>query len=310
MLFTTVTNRFTPIGRTLVLLSWSVFFLLAFGCHTDSPQPTLTEADFADAENLGTFTDTQLNELSGLIASRTNSGLLWAHNDSGDTNRVFLVNAQAQRIGSYFVENTKNRDWEDITASIFSDGAYVYLADTGDNLQEYGSYAIYRFKEPAQSQLSNGGSIKNAETIRFKYPDGSHDAECLFIDHETKDLYIITKREANSKIYRLRYPQATTSTLTAEYMQELSFNFCTAGDISADNQEIILKNYAQVFYWKRRSGESVLDALKRAPKVLPYTVEPQGEALAFAVDNTGYYTTSEENPAVAIKPRLYFYRRK
>lgn len=300
----------TRIRQVMLRLSWILLFVFAFSCHTESPQPAATEADFAEAENVGTFTDTQLNELSGLIASRTNAGLLWTHNDSGDTNRVFLVNTQAQRIGQYFVENTKNRDWEDIAASTFSDGTYIYLADTGDNLQEYGSYTIYRFKEPAQSQLSNGGSIKNAEAIRFKYPDGNHDAECLLIDHETKDLYIVTKREANSKIYRLRYPQATTGTLTAEYMQELSFNFCTAGDISADNQEIILKNYAQVFYWKRRSGESVLDALKRSPKILLYTVEPQGEALAFSVDNLGYYTTSEENPAVAIKPRLYFYRRK
>ncbi|MBJ7514635.1 MAG: hypothetical protein JHC94_09975, partial [Acidimicrobiia bacterium] len=35
-----------------------------------------------------------LTEISGIAGSRLNSGLLWVHNDSGDTARIFGLDAQ------------------------------------------------------------------------------------------------------------------------------------------------------------------------------------------------------------------------
>jgi hypothetical protein len=93
---------------------------------------------------------------------------------------------------------------------------------------------------------------------------------------------------------------------------ELPFNYCTAGDISADNQEILLKNYQQVFYWKRCSGETLADALKREPTLLAYSAdkERQGEAIAWAADASGFYTVGEKLSSFDQKQELFFYKKK
>ena len=46
---------------------------------------------FDDPVVLSNLEGTVLNELSGLAASRIHEGVLWAHNDSGDSARIFAV---------------------------------------------------------------------------------------------------------------------------------------------------------------------------------------------------------------------------
>ncbi len=120
--------------------------------------------------------------------------------------------------------------------------------------------------------LRPAGELK-PKNMPFRY--AWYDAECLLIDHQTKDLYVVTKRDTKSRLYRLPYPQSVTALNTAQFVMELPFNYCTAGDISADNQEILLKNYQQVFYWKRRSDEALTDALKREPTLLTYPADQE-----------------------------------
>ena len=49
--------------------------------------------EFGDRLDLGLINNDSLNEVSGLAASRKNSNVLWTHNDSGDENRVFAIDA-------------------------------------------------------------------------------------------------------------------------------------------------------------------------------------------------------------------------
>jgi len=70
----------------------------------------------------------------------------------------------------------------------------------------------------------------------------------------------------------------------------------------------LVKNYDNVFYWKRLSGESVDEAIKRTHETLPYSPEPQGESIAFSRQGDGYYTTSEQKNKMP--QHLYFYKRK
>jgi hypothetical protein len=65
----------------------------------------------------------------------------------------------------------------------------------------------------------------------------------------------------------------------------------------------------QVFYWQRADGRTLLfDLLQTEPEVLTYQPEPQGEAIGFAADGSGYFTLSEAQSG--IEPRLYFYPRE
>jgi hypothetical protein len=307
--------------RSLLLFIASIFLM---GCPS-SPEPTPkpptpvdTESSFNDYVDKGFIENEQLDEASGLIASRKNPGYFWAHNDSNDANRLFFFESNGKGKKEFYLANTTNRDWEDVSISTESDGsATVYVADFGDNNLLYKSYAIYWFKEPVVSPngpLNN--EINDVKRVNFTLPDGGRDMECLLVDQKSKDIYLVSKREDLKRLYRISANNLKDgATVTAEFISELSFSnpfssntsvkelfYLTAGDISSDNQEIIIRNYGYIYYWKLKSGESIPDALARQAKVVPsrsrYSSadglgEPQGEGLAFAADGSGYYSISE-----------------
>jgi hypothetical protein len=281
------------------------------------------ESEFNDTEDLGKIENNLAIETSGIVASSQNKDMFWIHNDSGDAARIFLINKNGKDGGTFSIEGATNQDWEDIAMATFADGSYLYLADIGDNTAVLNTYSIYRVKEPKINTFQAGNyKLSVADRIVFRYPDGSRDAETLMIDPKTKDLYIVSKRENRKRIYTLKYPNYLTGINTAEFLTEINAsvpvandetslveNFITSGAISPDNKEIVLRSYTKVFYWKRKTAdESITDVLKRAGRSVPYMREPQGEAITWAADGSGYLTTSEQSGNT--KASLFFYKKK
>jgi hypothetical protein len=259
-----------------------------------------------------------LDEISGLAASVKNPGCYWVHNDSGDEARIYLINTEGEIVCTVNIDTdyTDNRDWEDIAVGPGPvDGeTYIYIGEIGDLNRGYSNKFIFRIVEPEvdTATLKQSLDVARAEvsTIKYDYADGSRDAEILLIDPLTKDLYIVTKREDHVQIYHLPYPQdySEEKIILTKSDVTLPFRMTNGGDISADGQEILIKNLDHVFYWKREEGESILDALARPSRKLPYKKEPQGEAIGWLRDGTGYLTVSEEKDNVT--PVIYLYLRK
>lgn len=249
------------------------------------------------------------DEASGIAASQTMPNYVWLHEDGNKAPNIYLFDNQGNYQVTYNLP-LENRDWEDMCISKGpKEGvSYVYLGEIGDNQAIYDGYAVYRFEEPK----SITSKITQVDKISFRYPDNKkYDAEALMVDPLTKDIYIVTKREFNVRMYRLPYPQSTTETMTAEFVQTLQLTAITAADISPDGQEIILKSYDAAYYWRRKKDESIATTLTRIRDVgLPYTVEPQGEAICFDKDGKGYFTVSERLEAQTTNTPLYYYSRK
>jgi hypothetical protein len=165
----------------------------------------------------------------------------------------------------------------------------------------YSSYKFYKFPEPSAAV----DTVTGIETINFTYPDGSHDAEAFLIDAATKDIYIITKRDNLSRIYRLSYPY-NTSVNTVALMGDLPYTGVVSAAISGN--EIIIKTYTDLFYYKRKSNESIEQSLNNPYIRLPYQVEPQGEAVCFAANGSGFYTISEKGFTSAVN--IFYYKRR
>ncbi len=245
-----------------------------------------------------------------MVASRTHPGLLWTHNDSGDKARIFLIDSLGRHRATVSLKGISNRDWEDIAVGPGpEDGkTYVYVGEIGDNLARHEYKYVYRFQEPVISTQDITVELSQIDSIKFKLPDGIRDCEALMIDPHTKDLYIFSKRESAVNLYRLAYPQSTAKILIAEKVLEaLPFTLIVAADWSADGKEILIKDYEQVYYWRRSNHEPITELLKAQPILLPYHQEPQGESIAFDYWGKGYYTLSEE--AKGVKPALMFYKR-
>ncbi|MDI9873148.1 hypothetical protein [Flectobacillus rivi] len=248
-----------------------------------------------------------IDEASGIAASYLNPHKFWVHNDSGGDNVLFLIDDKGHGFQQVHLEGIKNRDWEDIAVVKHGGSSEIYIADTGDNFKWHSTKFIYRFKEPSMGEKSDM-TISHIETIEFEYPDGRKDAECLLIDPVSKDIFIISNREAEKHIYRLKYPQSTQKVNTAEFVGILNASkekptddkasrqdlYVTSGTISNKGDEILVKNYKNIFYWKKLPNESIAQALQHSAIVLPYEVESQGEAVSFSQDLTEYYTITEK----------------
>lgn len=146
-------------------------------------------------------------ESSGLVASRTHSGVFWTHNDSGDVARLFAIDATGALIGEFRVAGATHRDWEDIAAD---DAGHLYVGDFGNNANDRRDLVVYRIPEP--DPFAGGGAARADRVLRFRYADQdaypdpeqrNFDAEALFWMDGA--LYLFTKHRSDTgtKLYRL-----------------------------------------------------------------------------------------------------------
>jgi hypothetical protein len=267
-------------------------------------------AQFGSQIDSGKVEYNEIKEASGLASSKKNPGVLWTHNDTNDKNRIYAMSGNGKHLGTYYVQNTKDRDWEDIAVGPGpeSQKSYIYVGNIGDNDLEYDVKYVYRCEEPDVTITQNGivDTIENVDVLKYCYPDGRRNAETLMLDPLTKDYYIISKREEKELVYKAAFPQPLTTVDTLECVDTLDMTEVVAGDISADGREIIIKTYKKIYYWKRTASESIQAAMRRSPSTITYQEEPQGEGLTWDCNASGYFTLSEEENSDC---HLYYYPR-
>ncbi len=263
----------------------------------------------------GIVSESGIAEASGLVASRQNTGVLWVHNDSGNSTTLYALSSTGATLASYAPSGgVTNQDWEDLAIGPgpVPGSDSLYVGDIGDNDAIRSSILIYRFEEPS---VTGPGSfpLAGGVAIELTYPDGPHDAETLLSDPISGDLFIVTKNlvDGLSGFYRAPFPHAAGAPIELELAASYTFpgnvlQFATTGgDISASGDEILIRAYLRAYLWPRSPGSSLAEALAQPPCLLTLEVEPQGEAIGFAADAGGYFSLSEG----ASQP-LYFYGRE
>jgi hypothetical protein len=247
----------------------------------------------------GRVTAPDATELSGLVASASQPGVLWSHNDSGDRARIFALRADGSLIASLDVPGAEATDWEDIAVG---PGGDLLLADIGDNAKQRANVDVYRVPEP---HLADGPSTTAAATrLRLTYPDGAHDAETLLADRATGEVVVVTKQlDGRSGVYVTRAPARGASvegTLRRTGTLRLGIGgLATAGDVSADGRIVAVRTYTALYVWARRPGATLAATLARTPCVGRAALfrEGQGESLALGRDGRSFYTVPEGAPA-------------
>ena len=266
-----------------------------------------------------------LNEVSGLVQSRTNPGVFWVHNDSGDEPRIYAVGRSGAWLGSYTLAGAAAVDWEDMAIGPAAGGrSYLYLADIGDNEGRRRSVRVYRVEEPVvdadQSPVMQ--TLSGATSYDFVYDDGPRDAEAFMVDPLTNAFYIVSKREPEGNhLYRSVSPSDSRMN-TLERVGRFSVTGTTGADISPDGLQVLIRRYSSPIdasappalaasYWSRPDGSmSLVTLLGRPGQTVRLVAEPQGEAIAFAADGRGFYTTSEHGSiagATSTQAALTFY---
>jgi len=287
------------------LLPLLLFFFACQKSKTQTETPVV-DPPFEQTPTAFQLKGGRITEASGITDSKSVPGHIWVQQDSGNPPMIYLVKHDGTIMDSVLLAGASNRDWEDMTAGPGpSEGKqYLYIGDIGDNNAAHPNCTIYRFEEPAAGVKS----LNDYDRINYTYVDGARDAEAFVVDNNTKDIYIISKREQKSRLYRLAYPQSTTAMNQAEYIAELNYNQVVSAALGSGGTEMIVKTYTQLFHYKRKSTETITKMLESVPDTLGYQLEPQGEAITLTLNNSGFFTLSEE--ALGIEPKLNFYKRK
>ncbi len=252
---------------------------------------------------LSTFATYPLNELSGIVASRRDVGVVYAHNDSGDAPRFFAMDAETGKgRGEFLLKGVQAIDWEDIAIGPCAAGTCVFLADIGDNSHVRASVSIYVVPEPALDPPKGKQELTTYERWTLHYPDGPHDAETLLVDPRSGDLFIVTKEFlGRGTLYALTRPAspAPTTPMMLRRLQQIpipSFGttLITGGDVHPCAPRVLLRSYGRVFEFRGSKQGDVASWLSTAPAlVIDGAPEPQGEAIAYRADGFGIYSSTE-----------------
>ncbi|OJY22338.1 MAG: hypothetical protein BGO98_37800 [Myxococcales bacterium 68-20] len=237
----------------------------------------------------GTVTHPALLEASGLTASTLTPGVLWTHNDSGDSARIFALRADATLAAEVKVAGADANDWEAIAAGPFEGAPALYIGDIGDNPKSRASVTIYIVREPSLTPPPT--SVTVAKRLDLTYEDGPHDAEALLVDPTDGTIVIATKNlNGKSGIY---VADTRRSVLTLATTLD-GLPWVTDGSVSKDGRLVALRTYGTAFVWMRAPGTTLVDALQGTRCPLSLEGEPQGEAIALANDGSSYFTLSEK----------------
>lgn len=309
-----------PSWLALLLLPVALLSGCAFSSDPNTkadtqPEPVVPLQDliggssYEAAKPLGTITDSQLTEISGLTPSRLTKGAWWVHNDSGDQPRIFAINSRGQLLARFAVTEAKNVDWEDMASGPGPDGKpALYLADSGNNSLSRSELTLYRVAEPSLATATSKsvliGETVAAEAFPFRYPDGKHDAEAIFLDPQSGRPYIVTKKMTPPcAIYRFPMPLQPGKTVTLEKVttgkaiQAISqLVLVTGAAASPDGKRVVIRTYFTALELARTGGkfETLFNA---EPQTLKIPLEKQGEAISYTADGKALVTTSEKIPA-------------
>jgi len=258
---------------------------------------------WSSVRDVGTVSDARLTEISGMVASRRDPGVLFVHNDSGEAvARYFALSPEGLVRAEIVVDGAPSFDIEDAAIEYRDGREWIYLGDVGDNAARDGGsprdhVEVVRSEIPALPSASSTLRVAAFERFAFTYPDAPHDCEALIFDRRTGDLYLLSKvNEGPHAVYRAAAPHVDGSTRVLEHVTDLLPGRSLADSITAaDSDELgrfVVRTYRRVWLYQASDG----DALARwsvTPVELPPISEFQGESIAFSDDGSSLYSMAE-----------------
>ncbi|HSE34461.1 MAG TPA: hypothetical protein VLA93_23000 [Pyrinomonadaceae bacterium] len=257
---------------------------------------------------LGTLKNRSITESSGLAASKANPGIYWTHNDSGGGPLIYAIDASGASRGVWQVPLATCRDWEDMAVGPGPQAgkSYLYIGDIGDNDAARPDIVVYRIPEPTVA-VANASATKAKpltteppEVLRFRYPDGKHDAEALLVHPQTGNVYLVTKVLFESPgLYEGVAPFRAGLTNTLKRLGSLAIpsllgGVITGGSISPDGTRVALCDYLQAYELVLPKNESSFETIwKQSFVTIDLGKRTQGEAITYRLDSKALLATSE-----------------
>jgi len=263
--------------------------------------------EYAAPTQAGTVQADELDALSGLAVSRKQPEILFAHNDH-DRAIVYALDTTGQLRARISLQDAMASDIEDIAVGPCDGQSCVYLADIGDNGATRDEYALLRFAEPNVPSAAGVSELQTSfERYRFRYDDGSHNAEALMVAPDGT-VYVVTKLAPGgggrvaatgpSSVYRLSPPFSSNASAVAVKVAILPI---PAGDDLAASAAaahpcglgFLVRTYNRVYEFRTPIGGTFEDAFAVAPVTVAMPAEPQSEGIDYLEDGRGFASSGE-----------------
>lgn len=291
------------------IFSTFLLFLSNFAVAQECPKTKIVKQ--------GKVTDTQINEVSGLVVGEK---YLWVHNDSGDGPFIYALEKTGEFAGKIEITNAFAKDWEDMTSFFHENKRYFLIGDTGDNKERKSSVTFYVIEEP-----SNFENREYLYSFTGSYGDlGPKDVEAMFVDPATNHLILVTKgRDGYFHWLDSAFPLPNTpetkknsTTSPPVHITFASLHSSEWHEIPLSNKDqsklrtsasvypqkkqdgstgnwIVVRNYLSAQMWYQAPNQDLPTTLAQVACRIPLPMQPQGETLQFSVDGNALWTISE-----------------
>jgi len=267
------------VSRPRVLLAAA----LLLGCAPAEAQVAWVRRDPVRSVRSTPFANTELDESSGLAASRAHPGVLWTVEDSEAGPYLFAADTLGRDLGTWEVLGIENRDWEAISRGPCPAGTCLHVGDTGDNARTRDRITIYRIREPDPSAA--GRRVRGAEALTVRYPAGAYDVEALVVT-PAQDLLLVSKG-GDGGAHLFRVPAAawkSKDVATAEPLGTLQLppggvvGRVTDAALAPDGRRVAVRTYGDIYFFELASGGRLAPA--RPPIVCnTFGLQLQGEGI-------------------------------
>ena len=231
---------------------------------------SVADADSGSGEEVCRFQDPQIVESSGLVAR---DGLLATVNDSGDSGRVFVLDARTCRTVGV---TSWSDDVEDVEA-LAPIGDEVLVGDIGDNLAARDSVRLLRVPAGPRDRAVT------PTTYEIGYPDGPRDAEALLVDPVAHRVLIASKGLMSGVLYRAPEQLSGSEPNRMQAVADVP-GLVTDGAFLPDGRHLVLRTYSRAIFYSYPGLEVVGE--------VDLPDQQQGEAIA--VDERGRIHLSSE----------------
>ena len=237
-------------------------------------------ADGATVRLVGQIQSKEVEESSGVVASRRFEGVYYTHNDSGNAPSVYAIKGDGAVLREYRIPS-KHTDWEDIAVD---DQNRLYIGNIGNNDAQKTSVEVFRFsepdliegagkekkkrkgKKPKDEDRSNEVRVRVETSWKLSYPDRPFDAESLFIhgDHG----YVISKMPIGMPAAIYRFPLDAGSEVKLEKVAQLPVKApVTGADLTSDGNRLAVLSVAGLYLFD--VGGDLTKAQTATPTVVP-----------------------------------------
>ena len=270
----------------------------------DEPAPTVSVAA-TPGKKLCKIADKRLNELSGIVATKSGYVVINDSTDVAANKRIFFLDTKCNVTKEIQFSGRGPRDPEDLVLS--ANGQTLWIADIGDNNYN---------KDDRRDNLTlwkmpvNGSARPTIH--RVAYPAGdAHDAEALLLNGDGTPLIVTREFGKPAYVYQPTKPLQTnndtgvplkrvaqitvsaTETPSGMYGR-IGNKSISGGAVAPGGGKVVLRTYTDALEWDVTGG-NVVAAIQQKPRTTGLPNEPSGEAISYSADGKSFITVSDMN---------------